>query len=535
MNNNDTGDFTDKSQATMKHSQFDDKEAIPIERSFFEEKPCIAVIFNKLGEFGRFHKKVLFILIVITFATSGVTNALPFIMHDPTFLCKGDNQNLTPCNEEQACNNPQGYEIEYKIYSLVIKHEAYCTGRWKKVVGQNILFILSSILSTLIIFYMDKKGRRPTFLVVGLLTILGTVFLVISQNFWLSILSMTVLYTAGYVMFTNFYVYSTEMFNGKWQSFANSTLFFFSYGFRILYVLINLGMNHYYHNYILMGVLVIAFIPLIYFLIETPYHYYRKGDIVNLKLNLYAINSKNNYADKLKLHENQKLIDKFLKVEEMSNKELQDMSVTEMEIKAKESLFDEELPFKSYVKHITIIVLSIIPNYVGDALISTVPDKLGLDNIYISQIAFITMLIITNLILMYKLHKIPRKRGNIVIVIITIVMCFFLLLFTFLGIQHNKVIAWIELVSTVLSVGLGMTQFLLVSRYINEVFSTKLRAISVGIVLLIGRTSMFLANLIDPLSEMLDVHPFVFVGVLYVLTLPLFMKYQETLNTVTKN
>ena len=511
-----------------------DKEAIQIKGEQPEERIRIAEILSKLGEFGRLHKLILISTTLLNIALAGIVLTFPFLLHDPSFECVKDGLKFN-CNQETACRKDVESTMHYTIHSLVVEYEAYCEGRWLKINGQIIIFVCSSIIATLTMFLMDKRGRRPTFIMVAFLGVISTILLVFVKSWWFIVIAITLLEAISYIMFTNFYIYSTEIFNGKWRSYANSFFFtVYSLG-RIMVVLINLGFTHYTHNYILMSVLIVLFCPLAYFCIETPFHHNRRGNVFELKKTLNKINEGNNHNNPIKIEENTKYIDKYLELTEKTEEELNDISIIEMEKKDKEKLFDDKLTLKVYSKHLIIIVFTIIPNYVGSTLIDTVPDKLGLDNIFISYSAFTVTAILANFVLLSILHKIPRRKGNIIVVIIMVSLCLILVIFKAFEHTNSEFFKWAKLIITIIAYILIVIQFLLINRYTNEVFPTKLRSISISIVLMCGRMSMFIGNLLDPLSEILDIHPFVFVGILYLMTLPLFFKFEETLNQQTKN
>ena len=521
-----------KSQTT---ETFKDNESVSLNKTLAGRKLQVAEILEKLGEFGRFHYKTLIVCILASIAISTSNAALPFLMKEPTFMCKDQDGNLYECNQEKACVNPTGYQLDYSIHSLVIEHRLYCDRRWIREWGQSLLFILSSFLATFAMFSLERFGRRFIFNVVAVGTLACNILLFFFSNFWIIIIILTFLWAFAYLYFTNFYVYSTEVFNGKWRSVANSTFFVFNYSTKIIYILLNLMISTFYGNYILMTVLGVLFLPLVYFLLETPYYYHRKGDVHALKLNLQYINKNNNFRQPELVAENDKMIAHSLHIENLNEEELHNVSAMEINRKTQKSIFNEEFTRKSYIIHMSLIIIAVIPNFIGGQLGENIPYKLGINNIFISSVLFVTIIIIANFILMFYLHKIPRKKGNIIVVLILISFSVIFVLFAVLGIQHKKSIKLIGLVITLLSTGLGMAQFLLISRYVNEVFPTKIRANSIAFVLQIGRMSMFLVNVIDPLSEKVDVHPFAFLGVLYICSLPCFWRFEETLNKPTKN
>lgn len=468
---------------------------------------------------------------LIQVASQALLNALPFLMHDPDFLCRQSDGSYAHCTQTEACRTPD-YHIDYKIHSLIIKHKAYCERRWMKITGQNILFVGSSLLMTLIINIMDRNGRRPTFLAVGVLTVLGMAVLLIFENFWVTISAMTVLYAADYILFTNFYVYATEIFGGKWPSFANSAIFFCDNASYILYILVNLFFSHYKQNYYLMTGLIVVLIPLVWLLTETPFHYLRMNDLEGLEKNLLYINEVNNKHDPDLKRENDEFI--INKVRPKGPVE-RSRSKRNKKEKKREGYFSGELTWFKYVRHMCMLILCIIPNYTITALYSTVPDKLGLDSLFVSAISFSIVSILTYLTLMFTLHRIPRRKGGIIVTLVIILFCAVLLLFALLGVREVSVMPWIELVITMALISLAAVQFLLISRYTTEYFPTKLRALSISLLLLFGRMSMFIGNLADPLSERLGVHPFVFVGLMSIFILPLFWFFEETLNKATKS
>ena len=495
----------------------------------------VAQILEKLGEFGRLHYRLLLICILASISASACTATLIFAMKEPTFKCKDSQGYFYECNQAKACSNPFGYTLDYKVTTLVIAYNTYCDRRWMKIWGQSIVFITSSLLSTLLMCLFEKYGRKTIFMIVAVGTTSASLALILVNGFWPAIIFYSILWACAYLFTTNFYVYSTEIFNGKWRSIANSIFFFATYGSKLFFVVINIFFRHYLSNYWLTLVMAIPIIPLTYFLIDTPYYYHKIGDKQRFKENLEYINYVNNYDNPNVLEENKKMISEQLCIENLTEKELAEESITQTKLESKNKIFDENFTLRNYIYHLMYIIITIIPNYIGSALGETVPYKLGLNNIYISSAAIVVVLIITNIMLIFYLHKIPRRKGSIVCASVLIGIPGIFLLFKILGIQHKLGIKWAEFFIMLFAVVFGMLQFVLISRYINEIFPTKVRAISIALALEVGRTSSFLANLIDPWSEKLDIHPFVIVGMLYIIALPFFFKFEETLHTLTKN
>ena len=495
----------------------------------------VADIFAKLGEFGKLHVRLLIMTTLLQTATSAITFAYAFLFFQPDFYCKTAEGDFYSCNQEIACHNRYGMRVETKIHSLITENNLYCDNRWKAITGKNISLIVGALGATLSMFAMEKFGRKATYRVLTIGVVFGVVILRVIDSYWISVFAITALYWFNYMSFTNFYVYSTEIFNGKYRSMANTIFFSFNNICKMIYILINLGITHYHSNYIFLIVVTAVFAPAVFFIIETPFFYHRKGDIKKLQDNLNHFNKVNNEGDVDKIEENRKLIEKHLQTEGVTKKELTDYSIMEVERKMNKNLFNEKLTRYDYLKHMTIIIVPIIPHYVGFALIDLVPYKLGLNNIFISSMAFQATSLITNLALIPFLHKIKRRKGNIIIVLFYVLVSVILLMFRIFDVRHYEGIKWTELGLTVFLNGLGAFQFLLISRYVNEVFPTKLRAISISLVLVFGRMSMFLANFVDPLSEIWAIHPFVPVGVFYLLTLPCYWRFEETLNMPTKN
>ena len=520
---------------SIKTDEFIDNEGVSINGTMAGRKLQVAEIMEKLGEFGRLHYQLLIWCILISLATTANQNAIAFVMQDPVFFCKDDIGGFYECTQERACKNVYGYRLEYDKESIIIDHRLYCDQRWMKIWGESIIFIASSVLSTLLMFIIERFGRKTVFFVVTILTFVFNVILLLSKNYWTVVTCFTMLWALSYLYNTNFYVYSTEVFNGKWRSIANSAFFFFNNVFKIIYVLLCFTISDYKGNYWIMFMLGVLFLPLVFFIVETPYHFHRVGNVKALKENLEYFNAVNNKGKLALIEDNNKIIAHSLKVEALTQQQLVDVSTQEISRKSKKAVFNDKLTLCNYIFHLTLITITIVPNYVASALTDTIPTKLGISNIYISSIAFAVVYIISNFILIFTLHKIPRKKGNIIIILLLVILSIVLLSFSIIGIHHAKATRWTELGLTMIGTGLRMAQFLLIQRYVNEVFPTKLRAISIAIVLEIGRSSMFIGNLFDVLADKTDVHPFVYMGTLCLLTLPCFWRYEETLNKPTKN
>ena len=509
----------------------------------------------QLGENGKLQKTLLMAGILVCMGACTINFSLSFIFFDSDFECLQDDGSYEECTQDFACNEATAFKFSSDIHSLVQEHDLMCDRRWMKTWGLNIVFIFSAIAFTVIVMVMERYGRKLSFWVVIILTLTGSVLTIIPSNYWVDVVGISIMYAMAYTVLTIFYIYSTEVFNKKWRSIGNAAILLVYYFFRVVYVLINLPITDYKVNYYLMLGFALVLFPFVFFLVESPNFLYRQGDIEGLRKNLKYFNAKNNGNDKELKEENDLLIDRELdnlkeerdRIEQDKEKEEfgkdgdEERSQTQvskqgrLEKIEKAPLFTKELTLWNYTVHITLIILTVIPLYVGDSLIETVPQKLGINDIFIASICFVGAIVISNAIMLCTLHKIKRKKGNLVIVAIIVAICILFFIFNIAKLHEKDSIRLLMFGLTVFVVGLAIAQFLIITRYVNEVFPTALRAISISLVLLFGRMSMFIGNFIDVMAEQTEYHPVIFAGILYVLTSPAYFRYVETVGTLTKD
>ena len=506
------------------------------EEPLIETKPApyldVAKLLEKQGDFGNFQFKVLVYCILASVAGSLCTLILPFVMMEPDFKCRTSTGALYDCNQQHACSNEFGYELVIKMQSLVTRYEAYCDNRWMKIWGQSIIFFFSSLIAAIMPNLMERLGRKAIFTSCAIINFIVILLLFIVDDYWIIIGVFTILFATYFVIFGNFYVYSTEVFNGKWRSFANSIFYFAVYSGRLLFVFGNLFLTDTEGNYWFLLVSSIVFLPLLFLLIETPFFFNKMKKFEDLRKNLKQINRQNNEGKDEVIKENDEYIDQ--EIDDYVQKVTDLDTSTTVKVEKAEPLFDENLSLCKYIWLMFSITISVVPYYVLYGLIESVPYKLGINNIYVSYSLFLVVTIFINIPLMFILHKIPRKNGNILLVVMLLLCCGAFPLYPLFNLT-GPIAQWSQLVITMIAAALGYTQFILICRYVNELFPTKLRVLSMSFVLIFGRMSTFIANFIDPLSEKYNVHPLSFNAVIYLFVLPFFWTYEETLNRKTLN
>ena len=477
----------------------------------------LAAVLMRLGEFGPYYRRMLISTVTLLTLINSCFILMPFVFLQPTFYCKAADGAISLCNQVKACNNEFGYETRAPYLSVIIKQKIYCDKRWMQETGQSIIFFGSSLLSMIFCFVFNKIGRLPLFKVSFGLSIVFSLILLVSDNYWLIVCCFTIFFTIYFNTFNNFYVYTTEVFLGKWKSIATSLLIFGVGVTKLLCIGLYYIFPDYYTCFILFTLINLSIVPLCYYFVETPFFLYNKGDIDGLRKNLKYINKENNKSDIELITQNDLYIDTMID----SIPEKKESGVIEKS--GKSDLIQLSI-------HIIIIALCIIPHYFLLGLVETIPAKLGINNVYLSSILFAITTTFTCLPMNFVLHKIPRRNGSIFFNGISFLVCMCFLFFSSKQAQESFVSDWIQMILALIAFGLGYVEFLILCRYVSEVFPIQHRITSIVIIMAIGRNGSVFAGYIDELSEKLDIHTFVFVGITYLLILPLLFFFKETIN-----
>lgn len=501
----------------------DEKINIPDALVYVEEKDFdLTSVLMRLGEFGQYYRRMLISTVTMLTLINSCFILMPFVFLQPTFYCKAADGSISLCNQVKACSNEFGYETRSPYLSLIIKQKIYCERRWMQKTGQSIIFFGSSLLSMIFCFAFNRIGRLPLFKVSFGLSTVFSLILLVSDNYWLIVCCFTIFFTIYFNTFNNFYVYTTEVFLGKWKSIATSLLIFGVGVIKLLFIGLYYIFPDYYNCFILFTIINISVLPLCYYFVETPFFLYNKRNVDGLRKNLKYINEKNNKRD----------IDLF-----KQNDLYIDTMIDNLPEKKKLGVIDK--PGKSDLIqlsiHIITIALCITPHYFLLGLVETIPSKLGINNVYSSSILFAVTTTLTCLPMNFVLHKIPRRNGSIIFNGISFLVCMCFLFFSFKQSRESLVSDWIQMILAIIAFGLSYVEFLILCRYISEVFPIQHRITSIVIIMAIGRNGSVFAGYIDELSEKLDIHTFVFVGMTYLLILPLLFFFKETINNKTSD
>lgn len=169
----------------MQISTFTDSEAISFNRANEpnSKKLQIAEVLEILAILDDYYR-ILILCISVSIMSSACTATLIFATKEPNFKCKDANGEFFGCNQVQACNNANGYVLDYKTVTMNVAFNTYCERRWMIIWGRSIIFICSSLLSTIVMCVFEKYGRRTIFMIVAITTTTTSVPLVITRGFW---------------------------------------------------------------------------------------------------------------------------------------------------------------------------------------------------------------------------------------------------------------------------------------------------------------------------------------------------------------
>jgi MFS family permease len=522
--------------------------------------------FEIIGEKGRFQYSVLFFFSICSLFVACVSFAMPFIYYEPQFYCNGP-PNSTPskCTQEEACKNPYGYYYSKSIRSVTVEFDLVCENKIKITRAQNVVVLVSGFGFYGFSFLSDIIGRKPIFFIAFALMMLGSVIVLIQNNFTFLVLGHTTIYFGKYAYISVMYTYCTETMAGELGKKA-ITITFILYGSgQIILSCISFSKPFYKVYFWLYLVLFFIVFCASIFIIETPFYKFKRRNLLEVYASLAKI-AKTNSKTSNEFQQKKEKLNNFFKLpvdyvmkpdnNPKSKKKyslINENDTSEKENKMNESSQDileskEDLSHKlksikyipknessskfsklftrEILKKIVLFCIVLSPIYFIFGEFFLIAQKIGLKNIGVNSIILGSIDVLSNLLVAFTIKNINPKKNHTL-------SCIGFTIFSFIIFLTDLIYKWsstnkekpiyILIIQTLLSVPMKVIVcfcFGTIFAYANKLFPTEIRAVGSGACMLYSRVLMSFTSYIVYFTDKFSFHPLAFSWILAVVAIP---------------
>ena len=490
------------------------------------------------GDDKRFQKIVMVLFSVLGVIAAFIINEMPFVFFSPEFHCYDENRALRVCKQAEACSNQFGYEVINTKNSLTSEFGLFCEKRTLEINAKSFVFFFAG---TLVMFWSvlsDKIGRLSVFYGSWIWTIKGTIISYFTTNYYFSILGLGLAFGGVDLFYSTLFIYTNEVIGSKMRSLSNGLIFsFYGMGGMFFYIY-NIWVGDYRTLFLIQFICIVILGCGFFYICETPFYLYKTRRLKQLYVALKYINEQNNRKDIDKKYEIQKQLKESLFLTSEGPNFIENMDYLRI---AKKKQQPGEKKFKkspiTFKLAMRLFLLTVVMGnlYITYGLTLLIPQKLGIDNIYINGVLLGASEMAGYLIITFIAHKTRRKLLNLATVIATIAICTMLMVIKGMGYQDNNVGKIFESgLSIILKLFISMN-YSLVFTYGSELFPTKLRGLALGISVFVGRFLISFCSYLELFAEYENIHPMVTSGFGAILALPCILILPETLNKKMSN
>ncbi len=174
--------------------------------------------------------------------------------------------------------------------------------------------------------------------------------------------------------------------------------------------------------------------------------------------------------------------------------------------------------------------------YVGYSLSLLIPQKLGLQNIYINGI-FLGISEIIGYFIVIPIASIVKRRQlnfwcSFAVVILNLVLLFLEFITEFM---NPNFVHWLQTILSCLIKLAYCINYALIFNYCSELFATKIRGMTLGICIFFGRTMVIFAFYSQVITDHFTIHPMIGTIFTALLALPVCLHMPETINSGISN
>ena len=481
-----------------------------------------------VGNQGRYQYYVIVIL-AFSFLIMGFLNTiLAYSYYVPEFHCIKNNISYK-CSQKEACelNN---FTILKTRTSIVTDFEMYC-GKKKLYIttSQSCIFIFAALITFLVAMISDKIGRKRCFYIMITCAILGGIFAIFSNSLFFIITGVLLIWTSTDIFYSIALIYSNEIMSDYLRSKVSSFFIIAAIGsisINFILMLIPTYKGFYIFCFIFILLISLFFTKFIY----SPFYIFSTGNLKKYYEVLMEISDRNLKDKEItssQLKENlgfDQIISKPISSVEKLIIDKKKIGLLKKIIKTLKIIFGPK-----HLKKILLCLIYYSNNYINQCVGIIMPQKLGLDNIYIMGTLLCISDLLGYLIILPFSHKIQRRYLNAGCNIAYIIGGLLLLLN-----EANKGNFTYKYIATILSCILRMVNsacFSLAFNYISELFPTKIRGLATGLIVCTGRLSNCLASTFEHLSTIYDIHPLILTAIPSLFALPACLNLPETAKT----
>ena len=486
------------------HSDLDSQ----IKENFFSIQT--SNLLKLVGANKTYQKKLIILIAFFNFFLAFIYYSIAYLFYVPDFLCYDKQGELSSCTSEKACSNEFGYEILAQRISIVTKYKFYCE---REIEYSNALFLIFTISAFMGFFFTmmsDYFGRSFILKCNTFFFIVGTLLLVIVEDFNLVTLGLAMIFSYYDVFFSTIYILINESMGDKLRNFTlGMTFFFFGLG-NFAFLAINLFVTDYYLDFIILFFVTNIGIIFYFFLKETPFFYYRTK---NLKELYYSLNSimQSNYKNEVH--------------QEMSIKIKQKLHLTEIKLEnyhtyrikkivdhKKTNIANFFFKLKGHWKNFISIIILFSTTSFCSAMFVVSPQYLGLDNLYINIFLLNFSEMCGYFIMSTKAKNVERKKLIQFLFIWCYISSIGLAMFTIFDIRSKL---WVQICETLISMSIRFFLCMVYSvlyNYVNELFPTNIRGFCMGFCILFGRIIQGFISYVTVFCIHHNFHPLLFIG-----------------------
>lgn len=498
-------------------------------------------VLRSIGEDERFQKIILALLCTFNFFYSFIAFMIPYVFFEPTYFCNVEHGSPQTCSMEQACSNSLGFSVKSAIRSLIVENKLYCDRRRYLYISEGTFVICGGLVSLILSSASDKIGRRPIFLTAYILTVVGTFICLISENLVFIVAGNMLSWSGMDTFFSMIFIYCNEVIGSALRSKSNALLFFFWGLGEIVFNGINIWIDDFSIIFLLQFLgLTISGVGLC-FIKETPYWLYKNKKISDLFFVLRYIGVTNGRKPK----EVDSLLTTELNIDQIMIKRIEESDSIEL-IPIDAQRFS---PIKRCFRYcgkicgdpgvlfkligVTIITANI---YIGYSLSILIPQKIGLASINVNGMFLGLSETVGYLIVIPFGNLIPRRVLNFVCCALVIILCCFLIAFDFTAKDWNEqVLRWSQTIASSLIKLVLCVNYALIFNYCSELFPTKMRGMTLGICVFVGRVMVIFSFFLQKLTDSFQIHPMIGTIVGALIAIPITLCLPETINRGISN
>ena len=480
-----------------------------------------------VGDSGLYQHYIINFLCFGFFSKGLIGILLSYVYYIPKFYCLTNGSEYTACTQQDVCSGKYVFMVGSERQSIVTDFGAYCGEKRLYILkSQALIFTLAAVITFMVSIFSDRVGRKIVYYIMFFTFMLGFSLAIISQQLGYISAGMVLVWTAIDIYYSNSVLYLNEI-SGNYLRARIAKFFIFSAAGAILINFVLIYITNYKSFLMICLACISTFSIFLSKIIESPFILFTNGKIKSCYDSLFAI-SVFNRTDK---QSTQKLKEYF-KIETVIEKPLEEVE----EI----SILNNTSSFNNVMETLNLLFQDIylfrliggcilgINIYVNESVTLLIPQRLGIDDIYLMNILIHTADLLGLLLLFPVSHLISKKR-------IYIGVCFGILSVAFLLYvnEFNKANNTYQLVATTASCLMKFIQaigYSVVINYIAELFPTKIRGLATGIIICISRMSHSLAPSIDHIAFRMDTHPLILTSIPALFAVPVALFMPETHN-----